>query len=84
MVSTVTVPHRVSRGSAAVLFAEPSRMTKRDVLVYLADVGEADAAEMASALGVPTPPAQWRRFRLVRQHLATAPSIRTGDSTPTS
>jgi DNA-binding MarR family transcriptional regulator len=46
-------------------------MTKRDVLVYLADVGEADAAEMASALGVPYATSAMAALRLVRQHLAT-------------
>jgi DNA-binding MarR family transcriptional regulator len=46
-------------------------MTKRDVLVYLADVGEADAAEMASALGVPYATSAMAALRLVRQHLAS-------------
>jgi hypothetical protein len=46
-------------------------MTKRDVLVYLADVGEADAAEMASALGVPYATGAMAALRLVRQHFAS-------------
>jgi len=55
----------------AVLFAESSRMTKHDVLAYLADVGEADAANMASALGVPYATSAMAALRLVRQHLAS-------------
>ena len=40
-------------------------MTKRDVLIYLADVGEADAADMASALGVPYAASAMAALRLV-------------------
>jgi len=46
-------------------------MTKQDLLAYLADVGETDAAEMASALGVPYATSAMALLRLVRQHLAS-------------
>lgn len=46
-------------------------MTKHDLLAYLANVGEADAAEMASALGVPYPTSAMAALRLVRQSLAS-------------
>ena len=46
-------------------------MTKRDLLNYLAEVGEADANEVASALRVPYPVAAIGLLRLVRQGLAS-------------
>ncbi len=46
-------------------------MTKHDLLAYLADVGEADAVDMASALGVPYATSAMAALRLVRQHLAS-------------
>lgn len=46
-------------------------MTKHDLLAYLADVGEAAAADMASALGVPYATSAMAALRLVRQHLAS-------------
>lgn len=46
-------------------------MTKHDLLAYLADVGEADAAEMANALGVSYATSAMALLRLVRQHLAS-------------
>jgi predicted ArsR family transcriptional regulator len=46
-------------------------MTKHDLLAYLADVGEADAPEMANALRVPYATSAMALLRLVRQHLAS-------------
>ncbi len=46
-------------------------MTKHDLLAYLADVGEADAAEMANALDVSYATSAMALLRLVRQHLAS-------------
>jgi hypothetical protein len=46
-------------------------MTKHDLLAYLADVGEADAVEIANALGVPYATSAMAALRLVRQHLAS-------------
>ncbi len=45
-------------------------MTKHNVLVYLAQVGEADATAVADALGVPYGTAAMALVRLVRQGLA--------------
>jgi len=55
----------------AALSAESSRMTKHNLLAHLADVGEADAADMANALGVPYATSAMALLRLVRQHLAS-------------
>lgn len=46
-------------------------MTKRELLNYLAEVGEADANEVAGALGVPYQVAAMGLLRLVRQGLAS-------------
>ena len=46
-------------------------MTKHDLLAYLAEIGEADAAEIANALGVPYATGAMALVRLVRQHLAS-------------
>jgi DNA-binding MarR family transcriptional regulator len=46
-------------------------MTKHDVLTYLGEVGEADAAETATALGVSYATSAMALLRLVRQHLAS-------------
>jgi DNA-binding MarR family transcriptional regulator len=46
-------------------------MTKHALLVHLAEVGEADAAEMASALRVSYATSAMALLRLVRQHLAS-------------
>lgn len=46
-------------------------MTKHDLLTYLAEVGEADASEVASALGVPYATSAMALLRSVRQHLAS-------------
>ncbi len=53
-----------------VLRVESSRMTKHDLLAYLADAGEADAVETANALGVLYATSSMALLRLVRQHLA--------------
>ena len=45
-------------------------MTKHDLLAHLSDVGVADAAEIANALGVPYATGAMALLRLVRQHLA--------------
>ncbi len=56
---------------------QPSRlvvglsMTKSELLAHLADTGEADATEVASALGVSYSVAAMGLLRLVRQGLAT-------------
>src|SRR5262245_47739862 len=46
-------------------------MTKLDLLSYLAEVGDADAAETAEALGVPYATSAMALLRLVRQGLAS-------------
>jgi len=46
-------------------------MTKQELLAYDADVGETDAAEVATALGVPYATSAMALLRLVRQHLAS-------------
>ncbi len=46
-------------------------MTKHDLLAYLAEIGEADATEIANALGVPYATGAMALVRLVRQHLAS-------------
>jgi len=46
-------------------------MTKHNLLAYLAEIGEADAAEIANALGVPYATSAMALVRLVRQHLAS-------------
>jgi DNA-binding MarR family transcriptional regulator len=46
-------------------------MTKQDLLAHLSDVGVADAAEMATALGVSYATSAMALLRLVRQHLAS-------------
>jgi transcription initiation factor IIE alpha subunit len=46
-------------------------MTKQDLLAHLSDVGVADAAEMANALGVSYATSAMALLRLVRQHLAS-------------
>ena len=46
-------------------------MTKQDLLAHLSDVGMADAAEMANALGVSYATSAMALLRLVRQHLAS-------------
>ncbi|MCI0409041.1 MAG: ArsR family transcriptional regulator [Acidobacteria bacterium] len=46
-------------------------MTKRELLNYLAEVGEADASEIALALEVSYPVAAMALLRLVRQGLAS-------------
>jgi len=50
---------------------ESSRVTKHNVMAYLGNVGEADAAEMANALGVSYATSAMALLRLVRQHLAS-------------
>lgn len=45
-------------------------MTKHDLLAYLADVGEAEAATVADAFGLPYPTCAMALLRLVRQGLA--------------
>ncbi len=55
----------------AVLSLERSLMTKHDLLVHLANVGETDAAETAQVLGVPYAASAMGLLRLVRQHLAS-------------
>jgi DNA-binding MarR family transcriptional regulator len=45
-------------------------MTKRDFLAYLAEVGKAEATEIADALGVPYATSAMALLRLVRQGLA--------------
>jgi len=44
-------------------------MTKHDLLAYLAEVGEAEATEIADALGVPYAASAMALLRLVRQGL---------------
>ena len=46
-------------------------MTKHDLLACLAQVGDADASEVAGALGVPYSVAAMALLRLVRQGLAS-------------
>ncbi len=46
-------------------------MTKHDVLASLAEAGEADATEIADALGVPYATSAMALLRLARQHLAS-------------
>lgn len=46
-------------------------MTKRALLAYLAEVGDADAKEVASALGVQYSVAAMGLLRLLRQGLAS-------------
>ncbi len=46
-------------------------MTKHALLAHLSNVGEADAAEMAAALGIPYATSAMALLRLVRQHLAS-------------
>ena len=46
-------------------------MTKQGLLAHLSDVGMADAAEMANALGVSYATSAMALLRLVRQHLAS-------------
>ncbi len=46
-------------------------MTKHELLEYLVEAGEADAREVAWALGVPYPVAAMALLRLARQGLAT-------------
>src|SRR5262245_43558894 len=45
-------------------------MGKRDLLAYLAEVGDADAMETADAFAIPYPTAAMALLRLVRQGLA--------------
>jgi len=72
MVSTGRGPTpSIARKRGRSFSRSPPRMTKRDVLVYLADVGEADARRNGSALGVPYATSAMAALRLVRQHLAT-------------
>jgi DNA-binding MarR family transcriptional regulator len=54
-----------------VLLAASSGMTKYALLACVADAGEADAAEMANALGVSYATSAMALLRLVRQHLAS-------------
>lgn len=54
-----------------VLSAESSGMTKYALLACVADAGEADASEMANALGVSYATSAMALLRLVRQHLAS-------------
>jgi DNA-binding MarR family transcriptional regulator len=46
-------------------------MTKHDLLIHLADVGMADAVEIANALGLAYATSAMALLRLVRQHLAS-------------
>lgn len=64
--------HRDDRvESGAVRPLESSGMTKHDLLVHLANVGETDAAETAQVLDVPYAASAMGLLRLVRQHLAS-------------
>jgi DNA-binding MarR family transcriptional regulator len=54
-----------------VLLAASSGMTKYALLACVADAGEADASEMANALGVSYATSAMALLRLVRQHLAS-------------
>lgn len=54
-----------------VLLAAPSGMMKYALLACVADAGQADASEMANALGVSYATSAMALLRLVRQHLAS-------------